>query len=177
MAGDASRKNGLLGGRPTKLTEEVVKAAEKYVEDCFTGLDEIIVKRGFDKDGETRWEQTAPRLPNIARLGLECRVDKSTLYEWEKPNGGSETQKDDENVAALRRRFSHCIRAVQQLQEAMIVEEGGSGRIHPRFAAFLASAKHDYAERRELSGKDGGPIQVQAVKGFNLVPESEEEGE
>jgi hypothetical protein len=33
MAGDASRKNGLLGGRPTKLTEEVVLAAEEYVED------------------------------------------------------------------------------------------------------------------------------------------------
>jgi len=73
-----AKKN--LGGRPTKLTEETVNLAELYVSDCEQGLKEIMVRQGLDKEGDTRWQQTAPRLPNIARLAINCRIAKSTLH-------------------------------------------------------------------------------------------------
>jgi hypothetical protein len=130
------------------------------------------VKEGF-KDGETSFEQKAPRLPNLYRLALRCKISSVTLWEWEKPNGGKEAE-DDAETAALRSRFTKAASCIRDLQAAMLNEEGSAGRLNPKIAALILSAKHGYHEKRELMGEGGGPIKIEAVKGFNLLPPKED---
>ena len=141
--------NKNLGGRPTKLTEETVNLAELYVSDCEQGLKEITVRQGLDKEGDTRWQQTAPRLPNIARLAINCRIAKSTLHEWMKPSAG-----DDEKKANLRKRFTDAYVHIGNLQEACLVEEGGAGRLNPAVVNRILAAKHNYRDKTDVTSND-----------------------
>jgi hypothetical protein len=128
------------GGRPTKLTEELVRTAEAYAESCKTP-DEVTVRAGFTESGDTRWSQTAPKVPNLARLSIECGIDRDTTKEWRKPYAG-----EDEKIAKLRERFSAACRLVEATQEACCIEDGASGRLAAAVVTRILAAKHGYAE-------------------------------
>jgi len=142
--------------RPTKLTEETVAKAEAYVEKCIEGLQEILVSTKNLRNGETQ-DYFAPRLPNTARMAIECGIHKVTLYDWIKPHDG-----DDEETAKLRARFSNCVTYVDTVQEAELVEEGGAGKLNPVVVRCILAARHRYVERKDITSDDK-PITGNAI--------------
>jgi hypothetical protein len=139
-----------LGGCPSKLTPELIEKGEQYVTKCEEAKDEIMVRRGLDDEGKTRWEQTAPRLPNLNRLALVCGIHKQTLYRWRDglDSDGNAVEKDAEYMGLLAK-FRDLCTCIENLQELCLVEEGAAGRLNPAVATRIMASKHGYAERTE----------------------------
>jgi hypothetical protein len=135
------------GGRPTKLTQAMVDSAYEYLEEIES--DYITVKRGMDKDGETRWEQTAPMLPNHARLAYRLGISKDTMYEWCREHEG-----DDDELTTLRSEFSHCLSRVKAMQEAMLNENGAAGVFNPAVSNRILAAMHGYKDKVDTTSDD-----------------------
>jgi hypothetical protein len=139
-------------GAPTKLTEKLLENARAYVKECEDNHEEIVVRRGLDDKGEVRWEQTAPRLPNLNRLALVCEIHKGTLYRWRDglDSDGQEIP-DTREYAPLLKEFRNLCARIESLQELCLVEEGGAGRLNPAVATRIMATKHGYAERTETT--------------------------
>jgi len=123
--------------------------ADEYLEDVVSKY--ITIKQGFDKGGETRWEQTAPKLPNHARLAFKIGVAKDTLYEWIKPHEG-----DDKKMKELRASFSYCLSRVKNLQEAMLNEQGAAGVFNPAVTNRILAAHHGYRDLQSVDHTSKG---------------------
>jgi len=156
------------GGRPTKLTEEVVRKAEKYVGECISGLDDILVKKVYSNVGMVTQELFAPRLPNPARMAMRCGIHKATMYRWLiKQNADGEKiefkdKTETKKYNALLERFCDCFAYVENCQEVVLVEEGGAGRLNAQVANRILAAKHSYQERTE--NKIDGNLTVEVVQ-------------
>lgn len=138
------------GGRPSKLTQELLEKAREYVLECKENKNDIQVRRGLDEHGDTRWEQTAPRLPNLNRLALVCGIHKGTLYRWRDglDSDGNEIEKE-EGYMALLAEFRNLCEHIESLQELCLVEEGSAGRLNPAVATRIMATKHGYVEKIE----------------------------
>ena len=118
-------------GRPTKLTPNMMKLAQKYVDEK---------KKLFKTDALTR-------LPSVAELALELEIPRRTLYQW----------------ADANQEFHHILEWVMNLQEQELTQKGLDGQYNPTITKLMLS-KHGYRDSQEVTGKDGGPIQVEGVE-------------
>jgi hypothetical protein len=86
--------------------------------------------------------------PKVAELALVLGVSRSTIYEWKKNH----------------REFSDTIEDILSAQEIMLVDNGLGGTYNPTIAKTMLAANHGYADKQELSGPNGGPVQVQGIE-------------
>lgn len=80
-------------------------------------------------------------VPTIAGLSVVLDVARSTLYLWAKEH--------DE--------FSDMLESIMAFQEKELVQNGLTSIFNPVITKLML-AKHGYADKQELTGKDGDPL-------------------
>jgi hypothetical protein len=147
---------GNNGGRPSKLSEEVVVAAEGYM--AWVEANPIIVDEG---EGKTKEK---PRLPNVERCALLCKVGSQTLRDWAEGRLPAEFLTDAGRPNAQGEVFSvrlaWVLRTIKDAQKSSIVELGTAKVYDSTMARFIGSAEHDMREKTDMT-TDG--------KAFNLT--------
>lgn len=124
---------GNEGGRPTKLTPELLEKARGYLKWCEEHP--IHLANKYSKDGELLQEVTCERLPSVAGLARHLDIGRSTIYFWSKEN----------------KEFQDILESVNVEQEKQAVELGHAGKSNALMAKFLLSAKHDYREKSDIT--------------------------
>lgn len=130
-----------MAGRPTDYTQDTPTKAQEYLDSCVDETKDVIIGQS-DKFTSYK-EKTIVKLPSIEGLARFLGISKDTIYQWEK----------------IHPEFSDVINALRSEQAQRLVNMGLSGDYNPVIARLLL-AKHGYAERTELTGADGGPVQV-----------------
>lgn len=120
-----------LGGRPTKLTDDLVNKALEYI------------VQAVDTIQATDNGKVIPKvnLPTIEGLSNYLNVNRDTLYEWEK---------EDE-------RFSDILTRVRNNQAERLINNGLAGTYNPVISKLLLS-KHGYVERSEQDTTHHGDV-------------------
>lgn len=137
------------GGRPSKLTPELIEKAGTYLDSCYTRP--ITTDRGALSYSEVN-------LPTIVGLALYLKIDKDTVYTWCKVG-----EEIDEENAPLRKRFSDIVKEVTEEQEKWLINYTAGGLYQPKLSSMLLS-KHGYVEKTETDITSGGDkIQSTAV--------------
>lgn len=126
-----------LGGRPTKMTPELLAKAQEYIDQA-TDEHKVV--------GENRptviWKV---KLPTIEGLAVYLDISKETLYQWEKENTG----------------FSDVLTRVRNIQAERLINNSLAGNYNPVISKLLLS-KHGYIEKSEQDITTGGePINTQ----------------
>lgn len=100
-------------------------------------------------------------VPTAAGLAVHLGVARQTIYQW----------RDD------HKEFSDILGRLLAKQEANLISGGLAGDYNPTIAKLILT-KHGYSDRQEISGNEGGPIQVDNQWSVEFVnPEVFEEGE
>lgn len=136
-----------LGGRPTKLTQELLDKAKSYLETC--------VDIPIEKDnGHISYVQV--NLPKVVSLARFLEINKDTVYEWCKEYEG-----DNEETEYLRQEFSVIVKEVEEAQEERLINNALGGLYQAKTANMMLS-KHGYSEKRETDiTSNGQTIQIQ----------------
>lgn len=113
-------------GRPTKLTDEVITEALKYIDECKDTVEH------FEGDSGKHWEVWRIKFPTGAGLARKLKVNRSTLYEWAKNSS----------------EFSDILEDMNAEQEDRLLNQGLSGNYNPTLAK-LVLGKHGYSEKTE----------------------------
>jgi hypothetical protein len=98
------------GGRPTKLTRELVDKARKYID--------VETKYGGIYHGD---------LPTVAGLSLYLDVARVTIYDWCKQE------------SPLAKEFSNTVEKLDATQEYMLVGKSLKGEYNSNIASILLS--------------------------------------
>ena len=114
------------GGRPTKLTRELVDKAAEYVQETDTFLPGSL-------------------LPTIERLSLILDISRETIYEW----------RDAENPTPLQREFSDIVSRLMRLQADKLLQLGLAGKYNPMITKLVLS-KHDYTDKQQVDHTTNG---------------------
>jgi hypothetical protein len=92
------------------------------------------------------YEGAGDAIPSIAGLAVALKVSRSTLYLWAE-------DKDSE--------FSDISSELFAKQEQTLLSKGLTGDFNSTITKLILT-KHNYSDKQELSGADGGPVQVDA---------------
>lgn len=142
------------GGRPTKLTPELVEKAEGFLS-YMEG--QILERVYFTKDG--RQEVKVQRPPTQVLFAQYLGIHRETVTEWTKIEEGTDEEK------ALVKRFSDIAREVQQAYEQTLIDNGVVDKYNAGFAKFLLSADHGKREKSETDLTSRG----ERIVGFEFV--------
>jgi len=112
-------------GRPTKLTPELIKKAETYLDTC---VDEPV----FNNSGSLAFTKVS--LPSQVGLAIYLGINNDTVAAW--ATGTSD----------IARRFSGIVKEITDAQHKRLTENALGGTYNARFAGMMA-AKHGYAEK------------------------------
>ena len=124
-------------GRPTKLTPELMKKAESYLEWCENNP----LERLFNgKDGVQRVK--VPKPPTINGLGLFLDTDKDVLNIWERKNA----------------KFHSVCSRVRAKYEELLADNGITDQYNSRMAMFLSST--DLGKREKFDTSVNGEVKV-----------------
>lgn len=141
----AKKKNN--GGRPSDYSEDVLKKAKQYLADCQDEDVQVVKQANVEKGYEMYENRLKVNLPSIAGLAIVLGIWRSTIYKWA-----------DKHPA-----FKDILEAILAEQEKRLVENGLGGTYNSNIVK-LALGKHGYSDKQELTGKDGGPVQVQDIE-------------
>lgn len=123
-------------GRPTSYTEDIVESAIEYLSLC---QDEEVTRE--KKDGWFDYKLKA-KLPTIEGLARFLKIDKTTIYEWEK----------------IHPKFSHVISDLRSEQADRLINNGLSGDYNSTIAKVLLT-KHGYRDAIDTDHTTlGGPM-------------------
>jgi hypothetical protein len=121
------------GGRPTKLTDEILSKAYEYIDQAVDSHEVV---------GENRptvvWHV---KLPSIEGLANYIDISKETLYQWEKENVG----------------FSDVLTRVRNLQAERLINNSLAGNYNPMISRLLLT-KHGYVEKSEQDLNHSGDV-------------------
>lgn len=98
------------------------------------------------------YQERGHRLPTYEGLAEVLKVTVSTIKLW--------ATEDDKAP------FSASLSALKDRQRRILIESGLAGDYNATITKLMLSANHGMVERtaKELSGPDGGPVQVTEVK-------------
>lgn len=131
-----------MAGRPTSYTENITTMAQEYLDSCTDEIKQVVT--GESEKFTTFKEKVVVKLPSIEGLARFLKISKDTIYEWEK----------------IHPEFSDVLHALRSEQADRLINMGLSGDYNPVISRMLLS-KHGYAERTELTGADGKPVQTE----------------
>jgi len=139
-----SRTKEQRPGRPTILTVDLLKQAKKYLDGCKDSIEQYVRQENPEKGYIMYGERLVARLPNIAGFARYLGISRVTVYDWAEKN----------------KEFSYIVEDILAEQEQRLLLNGITGTYNSSISKLLLS-KHGYADRSELTGKDGGPIEVE----------------
>ncbi len=128
---------GNNGGRPTKLTPELIENARGYIDDCVDEYEQLLKQDG--QNSISYDNKLKVMLPSVAGLARTLKVSRDTIYEWQKEN----------------KEFSYIIDDIQAEQEKRLLDNGLAGRYNPMITKVILT-KHGYADRVETDLTSGG---------------------
>ena len=138
--------------RPTDFSKEIVDKANEYLELCQD--EEIQQLTGLSVKGTELYKNKLKvKIPTIEGLSAFLGIATSTSYEWEKKYP----------------EFSEVIDLLRQKQAEALINNGLSGDYNPTIAKVLLT-KHGYADKQELTGKDGEKLGLGVV----VLPKKDE---
>jgi hypothetical protein len=144
-------RTGSWAGRPTKLTVELLKKAEGYLDWCDTNPLKKVKQLEKD-DGKTiEICEVSPRVPTLAGLAGFLEIDKITIYEWAKCNV----------------QFSYLTNRIKNCAEQMLSENGLSGQWNPNMARFLLSSDHGKVEKTANMSEVHHTFSLSNLRKFN----------
>lgn len=100
--------------------------------------EEMLEKAKDYVENSTNYEHI---VPTAAGLSLILGVSRKTLYNW----GDAHPE------------FLHMLEALQAKQEAELIQNGLTSIFNPVITKLML-AKHGYADKQEITGKDGEPL-------------------
>jgi len=118
------------GGRPTKLTRELVDKAAAYVL-------------------ETDNFYPGSLLPTVERLSLILNVDPDTLYDWS----------SKEDPTPLQQEISEILKRLKRTQADKLVQLGLAGKYNPVITKLMLT-KHDYSDKSTVEEKSEQTVTV-----------------
>jgi len=135
-------------GRPTSYKEEYCNEVQNYLDLCIDVESEFHKTRGKRSDSYER--KLTVKLPTIEGFALHLKVNKTSLYEWDKKYP----------------KFSNSLDLIKTEQRNRLLNKGLSGDYNSTIAKLILSSNHGMSEKviQELSGKDGGAIEINSVK-------------
>ncbi len=149
--GNQFAKDNPRAGRNTKLTPALIKKAREYLPHCKDEYERIVRDYSVANTENPPFERVKYELticlPSVAGLARWLRVSRETIYAWSGEN----------------RVFSDIYQDVMAEQEQRLLNNGLSGKYQPIITKLLLT-KHGYSDKQELTGKDGGAIQVEGVE-------------
>ncbi|MBG6243092.1 MAG: hypothetical protein EKE20_15280 [Candidatus Symbiopectobacterium sp. Dall1.0] len=90
------------------------------------------------------YEKLGDVVPSIAGLACYLAVSRSSVYDW----------------ARQSNEFLYIVEGILALQENRLINKGLQGDFNSTIAKLMLT-KHGYSDKQELTGKDGGAIQVE----------------
>lgn len=116
-------------GRPTDYRDEFVDEIVSYFDIPVESVVDVDV---VDKDGKTVTEKRVVinTFPTLSRFASTIGVTRETLHDWATAKNPDGTLKRPE--------FSYAHARAKDMQDALLVEGGLSGRYEGRFAVFAA---------------------------------------
>lgn len=130
------------GGRPTKLTPELIERAKTYLTTC-------VDKPVWTEKGGVAYVDV--NLPTKVGLALYLGIDKTTVDDWcqllDKPGFGEQIE-EFTSVGPLIQEFSCIVKEVMAEQEKRLISNGLGGLYKEKTTGMLLS-KHGYAEKTE----------------------------
>lgn len=97
-------------------------------------------------------------VPTITSLAAHIRCAVSTLYEWAKPPKDKEGN-DLPHTSEARQSWADGMDVLMAVQGRVLINGGLTGRVGSVITKLML-AHHGYADRREVSGPDKGPIPI-----------------
>lgn len=120
-----------MAGRPTDYNPKYIKEVSAYLQECQDEENEFHKTRGEKSDGYERLLKV--RLPTIEDFARRIKVNKTTLYEWEKKY----------------KAFSNALDDIRAEQKQRLIEKGLSGDYNPVIAKLVLAANHGMADKTE----------------------------
>jgi hypothetical protein len=123
----------MAGGRPSKLTPELLEKARKYVDKPLfeQATREVVVKDQIQVQNFER-----PTWISVAGLACEIDVARSSIYAWA-----------DQKSDFYSEEFSDIFEALQKRQELLLEYHGATRGYDSGFAKFLASNLTKYKDK------------------------------
>ncbi|BAE74832.1 hypothetical phage protein [Sodalis glossinidius str. 'morsitans'] len=90
------------------------------------------------------YENLGDVVPSVAGLACYLGISRSTAQEYAKEN----------------EEFSGTLEAIKTLQENRLINKGLTGDFNATITKLML-ANHGYSDKQELTGKDGGALQVE----------------
>lgn len=146
-------------GRPTKYKEEF---CEQIIEYFRREPTTTVYKTEYDKAGNVKGEipiVMTTEFPTFQGFADDLDVSMDTLNEW----------------GRIYPAFSDSYARAKALQERIWLINSMDNRYNSQFAQFFGKNCLGYKDRTELSGPDGGPIQLAAVDYSRLTTQELEE--
>lgn len=117
------------GGRPTKLTPELMIIARDYVNECTDTIEH------FEGESGKQWETVRVKLPTMEGLARKLKIRRETVWDW--------SHKNDE--------FSNIIDDLMAEQADRLINQGLAGNYNSTISKVLLSGKHGYVERNDVT--------------------------
>lgn len=132
--------------RPSKYDPSFVQELERYLE-------------------TTGREQT--KLPTKQGFALHLEVDDDTLDNW--------ANAKDEQGNLIRPEFFGALKKLMQTQAEQLVNDGiyGGKEVNATIVKLLLQNNHGMREKQELTGQDGGPLNITLYTGSGFTPPPE----
>ena len=147
------------GGRPTKYKPEYCDMIVDYFRrEPVT----VLYKKEYNRDGSLKCETpitTATEFPTFQGFADSIDVNDDTLVEWAKVYDG----------------FSASYARAKQLQHQIWLINSMDNRYNSQFAQFFGANCLGYKNKSEITGANGGPIQLAAVDYSRLTTTELEE--
>ncbi|MFZ1468598.1 MAG: terminase small subunit [Paracoccaceae bacterium] len=126
-------------GRPTEYTDDIVLKTNEYIDSCTDEHYDWVKSESTGKVDSTSWEHRVKvKLPTIEGLSLFLKVNRDTIYDWEKKY---------EN-------FSDTLKELRSKQAKMLIENGLSGDYNPTIAKLILSSNHGMREKSDVTTND-----------------------
>lgn len=126
-------------GRPTKLTDELIKQAENYL---------------------TTWKTVDQEaIPTIEGLAIRLGISRDTVYEWRKVPVPTEGAIPESKSLELHLQFSDIVNELQAKQARTLISNGLNGKFNPTITKLILSGKHNYVEKTESDLHHSGEVQ------------------
>lgn len=135
-----------------KWVEKGQKLAEKWTPDTVLPILTQIWERLIKPDDPHSFDGNVVRANDIKLLGEICLMFDVTKERW----------RDWQNKFEDYHSISLLMKKIKWVLECRLNYSGQTMDI------FILKNHYDYADRRELTGADGGPIQTQQITGMEI---------
>lgn len=123
------------GGRPTKLTDDLIQKAHNYIWVSDQG-EPFGICAGWTTDGSV--------IPTVEGFASYLVINRDTVYDWSKNN----------------EEFSDIVDEIKNQQAQMLINGSLDNKYNASIAKLILSGKHGYVEKSEVDTNLSGEVKT-----------------